>query len=825
MTLTTAAPVLAQGDQTTSSSPTPVPAPRSIPASQIPARTGEVAALLRGVQARAQPRDEISTIADALPKTKEILDELENQALSVLEEDGPPQGLRDSDAELVRVERRLSGWIATLNARTVELDGALADLKDQGELWVLTAEEADAEVLPAALLHQVEQTISAIRITQKTVGERRAEVLTLQAEMASQASRLRALRDQLADELEIRQLDLLRFDSPPLWRAFGEDQEGDLGEEVLQTARKNLAVLKAYAAENLQTIARDVSVFVILLVLFVRLGRKAELWVRSDDTLKTTAALLQRPVASSLLVTIMALGGWFESAAPTAYLNLLGLILLLIMLRLLPHLVRLEMRPAIGLLVGLTALYLLVDLIPSTFFLHRGGELLLAAFGALTCGWALHRERSLADVTKDFWYWAAVWLTTGAIIAFSVSVAANVVGAVAFSSILAVATVASIYDAITLWMFAVVFFGAVTVALRTTTAQRLLIVRYHSDRIRAVLFRGIKIIAVLVWIASALDHYGALDGTTKTLKNAVLTEYTLGEFSLSVSSILIFVLVIWLSVKLAQLISFVLDDDVLPRLDLPKGVPATISKTSTYLVVCIGTVIAVAAAGLDLSRATILVGALGVGIGFGLQNAVNNFVSGLILLFGRPINVGDKIEIDAVSGVVKDIGIRATVVQTWQGAEVIVPNATLISDNLINWTLSDTRRRMEIPVGVAYGSPVTRVIELLTAVARAHGEVLDDPEPVTIFTGFGASSLDFELRAWTTGDFVAIASDLRVGIDRTLSEHGIEIPFPQRDLHLRTVDTQAAERLAGHRKDEPAEITDGDPSDPRVPDSSEDREA
>ena len=825
VTLTTAAPVLAQGDQATSPSPTPVPAPRSIPASQIPARTGEVAALLRGVQAKAQPRDEISAIADALPKTKEILDELENQALSVLEEDGPPQGLRDSDAELVRVERRLSGWIATLNARTAELDGALADLKGQGELWDLTAEEADAEELPAALLHQVEQTISATRITQKTVGERRAEVLTLQAEMTSQASRLRALRDQLADELEIRQFDLLRFDSPPLWRAFGEDQEGDLGEEVLQTARKNLAVLKAYAAENLQTIARDVSVFVILLVLFVRLGRKAELWVRSDDTLKTTTALLQRPVASSLLVTIMVLGGWFESAAPTAYLNLLGLILLLIMLRLLPHLVRLEMRPAIGLLVGLTALYLLVDLIPSTFFLHRGGELLLAAFGALTCGWALHRERSLADVTKDFWYWAAVWLTTGAIIAFSLSVVANVVGVVAFSSILAVATVASIYDAITLWMFAVVFFGAVTVALRTNNARRLLIVRYHSDRIRAVLFRGIKIIAVLVWIASALDHYGALDGTTKKLKNAVLTEYTLGEFSLSVSSILIFVLVIWLSVKLAQLISFVLDDDVLPRLDLPKGVPATISKTSTYFVVCIGCVVAVAAAGLDLSRATILVGALGVGIGFGLQNAVNNFVSGLILLFGRPINVGDKIEIDAVSGVVKDIGIRATVVQTWQGAEVIVPNATLISDNLINWTLSDTRRRMEIQVGVAYGSPVTRVIELLTAVARAHGEVLEDPEPVTIFTGFGASSLDFELRAWTTGDFVAIASDLRVGIDRTLSEHGIEIPVPQRDLHLRTVDTQVAERLAEHRREEPTEITDGDPSEPRVPNSSEDREA
>ncbi|MEX1309750.1 MAG: mechanosensitive ion channel domain-containing protein [Candidatus Sulfomarinibacteraceae bacterium] len=823
--LAAASPVLAQSDQSAAPTSTPVPALTPIPASQIPARTGEVAVLLRGIQAKAQTQHKITAIADALPQARQMIDELENQTLPLLEDDGPPQGLRDSDVELARVERRLTEWIDALNSRTVELDGALADLKDQGELWILTLRAADAEELPTALLQQVKETIAAVQGIQKTVGERRAEVLTLQAEMASQRSRLRALRDQLADELEIRQLDLLRLDSPPLWRALGEDQEGDLGEEVLETARKNLAVLKAYAAENTRTVARDVSVFVIVLVLFVRLGRKAELWVRSDNTLKTTTALLQRPVASSLLVTIMVLGGWFKSTAPAAYLNLLGLILLLIMLRLLPHLIRQELRPAIGLLVGLTALYLVVELVPSTFFLHRAGELLMAGFGAATCGWALHRERSLADVTKDIWYWAAVWLATAAVIAFSVSVAANVVGAVAFSSILAVATVASIYDAITLWMFAVVFFGAVTVALRTTTARRLLIVRYHSDRIRAVLFRMIKIIAVLVWLASALDHYGALDWTTKTLKNAVLTEYTLGEFSLSVSSILIFVVVIWLSVKLAQLISFVLDDDVLPRLDLPKGVPATISKTSTYLVVCVGCVVAVAAAGLDLSRATILVGALGVGIGFGLQNAVNNFVSGLILLFGRPINVGDKIQIGEISGVVKDIGIRATVVQTWQGAEVIVPNATLISDNLINWTLSDTSRRMEIPVGVAYGSPTERVIELLTDVARAHPEVLEDPEPVTIFTGFGASSLDFELRAWTTGDFVVIASDLRVGIEQTLAEHEIEIPFPQRDLHLRSMEPQAADRLAGNRAGSPTSAADAGAADPEVGGSRDDRGA
>jgi len=793
--LATVAPVLAQGDQPAAPSPTPIPGPTPIPASQIPARVGEVAALLRGMEAGAQPKVKVIEIADALPATKESIDLLEQQTLPLLEDDGPSQGLKDADADLARHERRLTDWLDTLKSRTIELDGDLADLRNRKELWELTRNDADAAELPAAVVQQVRETLTSIRNTEKTTLGRRDKVLTLQAEVEEWRSGLRAVRDQLAGEIEIRQQDILRPDSPPLWKAFGQSQEDNLVEQMLETRQRNVAVLNSFLRENVRAIVGDAVVFVVVFILIIWLGRKARFWAQSDESLRTTAELLQRPLASSLLVTIIVLGSWIHPTAPTAILNLSGLVLLLIMIRLLPHLARREMRPAIGMLVVLVALYLLVELIPGTFLINRLGKLALALLGAATCGWVVHRRRSLGKMKQDFWFWSAVWLATVATVFFCISALANIVGAVTFSSLVAMATFAAIYDAITLWVFVAVLFGAVTVALRTTTARRLLIVRYHSDRIRSVVYRLIKIVAVVSWLAYALDHFGVFQWTLKVLKGITFYEYHLGEFSLSVSNLVVFCLVIWLSIKLSQFISFVLDEDVLPRLDLPKGVPATVSKTSTYLVVTIGCVIAVAAAGLDLSRLTIVIGALGVGIGFGLQNAVNNFVSGLILLFGRPINVGDKIEIGNVFGMVKDIGIRATVVQTWQGAEVIVPNATLISENLINWTLTNPQRRMEIPVGVAYGSPTEKVIELLTEVARAHDEVLEDPEPKTIFTGFGDSALDFELRAWTVGNFVDIASDLRVRMDRALGDKGIEIPFPQRDLHLRSVGRRAAERL------------------------------
>ncbi|MBW2237329.1 MAG: mechanosensitive ion channel, partial [Deltaproteobacteria bacterium] len=182
--------------------------------------------------------------------------------------------------------------------------------------------------------------------------------------------------------------------------------------------------------------------------------------------------------------------------------------------------------------------------------------------------------------------------------------------------------------------------------------------------------------------------------------------------------------------------------------------------------------------------------ALGVGIGFGLQTVVNNFVSGVILLFERPVRVGDRVQIADLLGVVTHIGLRASRIRTFDGSDVIVPNGDLIASQLINWTLSDAKRRIILPVGVAYGTDPEKVLAILEGVARENPEVLDDPPPETLFRNFGDSSLDFELRAWTESErgWNPVRSDLAVSISRAFAEAGIQIPFPQRDLHLRNLD-------------------------------------
>jgi small-conductance mechanosensitive channel len=191
------------------------------------------------------------------------------------------------------------------------------------------------------------------------------------------------------------------------------------------------------------------------------------------------------------------------------------------------------------------------------------------------------------------------------------------------------------------------------------------------------------------------------------------------------------------------------------------------------------------------------VGALGVGIGFGLQNLVNNFVSGLILVFERPIKIGDTIDIGTLRGEVRRIGIRSSTVRTLEGAEVIVPNGNLVSNEVINWTLSDRMRRIDVAIGVKYGTDPEAVLEILNHVAQEHDDVLDYPEPSALFKAHGDSSLDFVVRFWTKrfDDWLRIQSDVTVAINGALKKAGIEIPFPQRDLHLRSVDPSTG--LAG----------------------------
>ena len=295
----------------------------------------------------------------------------------------------------------------------------------------------------------------------------------------------------------------------------------------------------------------------------------------------------------------------------------------------------------------------------------------------------------------------------------------------------------------------------------------------------------------------SLDHSGLLPdarGRPRACHRQTLSESVqLGELDISLGEVLAFGLGIWAAVLISRVLSAALEEDVGPRLELGPGVPAAAALVVRYTVLAIGFLLAAAAAGIGLSQLALFAGALGVGVGFGLQNVVSNFVSGLLLVFGRPVKVGDTIDIVGFRGTITKIGIRSSTIRSLTGADVIIPNSKLIESELVNWTHDDESMRVDVPVGVAYGSDLQKVHSTLLETAKSLDFVLDRPPPAVLMTGFGDSSIDFRVQIWIAHplEMPKAQSKLSLAIDEALAAANIEIPFPQRDLHIRSDATKA----------------------------------
>jgi len=271
------------------------------------------------------------------------------------------------------------------------------------------------------------------------------------------------------------------------------------------------------------------------------------------------------------------------------------------------------------------------------------------------------------------------------------------------------------------------------------------------------------------------------------LLNVVIFDIQGSDFTLL--TLIFIILSSFLLIFLSKRLSKILVNKVLARYIKDIGVSESIGTIFRYSIIVIGFMTIFQSAGFDLSTLGLVAGALGVGIGFGLQNVTNNFISGIIILFERPIKVGDRIEVDDINGDVHSISMRSTTVITNDNISVIVPNSEFINKQVINWSHNDRRVRFKFPVGVSYNEDPQKVREVVLEVAKEHAGVLADPAPDLWFEGYGDSSLDFYLTVWTS-NFIqrpgVFKSQLYYEIFKKFAEHKIEIPFPQRDLHLKS---------------------------------------
>ncbi|MBV8585790.1 MAG: mechanosensitive ion channel [Verrucomicrobia bacterium] len=443
---------------------------------------------------------------------------------------------------------------------------------------------------------------------------------------------------------------------------------------------------------------------------------------------------------------------------------------------------RLVNRALFPLLNVLIALYFVDQLRLLTALLPVFGRLVFAAemLGAiLFLSWFIQTKRSAtAEGNPNTLFARAIRFAIQiCLIVFPIALLAIIFGYVNFANLLAGGLIRSAYVGAAVYTAVRAIDGLIMVSLWARPLSLMRVVQAHRSTLHRRTCAVVKFLAFLYWASLTLDFLGLRTPPIARLEEILRTNLTVGSLSISLQQVLVFLVTVWAAFAVSRFLRFLLEEDIYYHWHLSRGIPQAISALVHYAILLVGFFVGLAVLGVDLTKVTILAGAFTVGVGFGLQTVINNFISGLILLFERPIKVGDTIQIDTDIGEVRRIGIRACIIRSTDGSEVIVPNGTIIANKVTNWTGSDRYRAIEVPITVARGVTPQHIIDILQRVAAEQPGITKELLPKAYVVNVGSAAIGFILRAWTdqSEHWIQVRSDLAVAIDEALSSENIAV--------------------------------------------------
>lgn len=557
-------------------------------------------------------------------------------------------------------------------------------------------------------------------------------------------------------------------------------------ENLKSFIKENAIVLSGFYKNNVSGIMLYAFYLLLLIVFFYFLMRKRGVIIKQADNfyLQSLSVILRRPVSVALILGVFT-SGLFLRNRPPILIDIFILINTAAIIDVMAQLAHKKGKIFLSVFAILILFRFINYIFPPDTPIHRLNLLLMGVLEIIIL-WLLYRKLHIERLINSAFNRFVKIIILLHLVAAVIGLIADGTGQLRLAEIAIDLAITNTLVGLLLIFSSIVLIGLFQVVIDGSLAGKFGFVRKRRDLFKSRSVIIVLLIASFLWINYILEILRINDIFYQYAGAFLKAEISLGSTSFTLGSVLLFFFIIYVSVIVSNMIKAVLEDDVLQRIALKKGVPRIISVIVRFSLITIGFLLAISAIGMPLNQLTIIVSAFSVGIGFGLQNIVNNFVSGIVLLFERPIQIGDTVEVNNLMGMVKSMGIRSSNIRTFDGAEVIVPNANLISSELINWTLSDKKRRIEIFSGVAYGSDVHKVKEVLTGVLQQHPDILKEPEPMVLFNNLGESSLDFRLLFWIDNfeKWLVIKSEVIFMIHDALKDAGITIPFPQRDLHI-----------------------------------------
>jgi len=768
----------APGEQASASPTKSNPAPTPIPLTTVPVEAQSAMTSLEEIDASvSRDQSSASDIADSLSNLTSEIDATIAEDMRLLTASPPLDVLYRLKSTWQNFGDNLSALARELAQRATSLEEERGRLDQMKKTWQATLQSAKQPNTPQAFLQSIQNVVDSVERTRQAAESSREQVLTWQGRLSEQEARVRTALSSVEQEQNGALKSLLVRDRPPIWSgeiSLGREWEKQSGASFSSQLKASTAFAKQHPFAFLVH-----ALLIVLIATALQLMRRRMRKVTEEKPdLQRAVPIIDLPVSMAFVLSLLIVAPIYPQA-PRFIQAIMGTAALIPTVLILRKLLQPNSYPILSALVVMYfvgQLRLLAASLP-----HSGRLLFLGQMlgGSLFLIWLLrswHLPTAAAETHGRLWRGIRAIAIIGLII-LPAAFLANIFGYVNLGNLLGIIFLKSVFVAAMLYIAIRILEGLIIIALQVRPLGSLRVVSLHRPMLQRRTCRVLEFLAFLFWLSRILNFFGLLTPLTATTKAALNANLGIGSLNISVHSILAFLIAIWASFLVSRFLRFLLEEDVYHHFHLAPGIPYATSTMLHYAILLLGFFIALGALGIDLTKITLLAGAFSVGIGFGLQNVINNFVSGLILLFERPIKIGDMIEVSGIAGEVRRIGIRASVIRTADGSEVIVPNGSLISSNVTNWTFSDVLRAIEVSVNVVGGADPQRVFELLKSTAAGHPGVAKEPSPQVYVVNFSAGAIIFQLRVWTDQyhEWAQLRSDLSVAVNDALAREKIAI--------------------------------------------------
>lgn len=682
----------------------------------------------------------------------------------------------------------LKKYQETLKNRTENVSEVNDEMVEEIAKWEKTKEEILSKSSSADVEKRLNEVISKLQDVMDIALDRLDNIFLIQSKLTE----LVLVVDEVSNEIknienEIKK-DYFTIDAAPLWEFLSEDKDSDVvntteSSSIKEVLKVNIKQLKEFILFKKNALTAQI-IFIIFLLIFLSTVKKK--WNTNSHSLTSTIEkeaniIVNHPFSAALVIGVLVSAFFYSGLVPVfreihIFLVIVGTIYLL------PKLTEDKFR------VSLLFLFMsfLLHVLPVYFISNELVIRLLIIMEAFALIFALNQGRAIIKLKPEsFDRIHKIYLLLSPFfgVTLMLAIVANIIGMTGLSNFIVEGIFFSSTFGMIVYLIVKIITGLLVLLFKRKNSSNIqtfsTMVKATHQRFQPILYW----IAFVFWVYFTLSGFRIYSSILNYINEVMHIQWNVGEMTISLGGTLAFTSIFIITLLLAKLAASIFQDEWVIN-TLPRGIAPAISLLLRIFLIAIGFYIGMSAAGIDLSKIGFIAGTLGVGIGFGLQNVVLNFVAGLILAFERPVNLGDVVEIDQEKGVITNIGVRSSNIRTYTGAEAIIPNGDLISKKVINWTLTNRDRRSKILMKTAANANPEKVIELFNTIATEHEKTFKDPAPKTYFYGYDLNgNLDFSLMYWTTfSDTLSTDNQISLRIFKKLQEEGITAPIPARRI-------------------------------------------